>query len=102
MDPVLLLYLIALRHFIMPKLGLFFPKGVTCVNDISAGLQEHLVPAMNTLPAAARALVNVSGFCHSRCSKEDQRKRCSLFYFLPGFLDGQSPSAVGIGGGHLV
>lgn len=58
MDPVLLLYIIALRHFIMPKLGLFFPKGVTCVNDISAGLQEHLVPAMNTLPAAARALVN--------------------------------------------
>lgn len=84
----------------MPKLRLFFPKeGVTCVDDMSAGLQEHLVPAMNTLPAAARALVNVSGFCHSRCSKEDHRKRCSLFYFLPGFLDGQSPSVLNIGDG---
>lgn len=66
---------------------------------ISTGLQKHLVPSMNTLPAAARALVNVSSFCHSRCSNEDQRKRCSLCFFLTDFLDGQSLSVLGIGGG---
>ena len=55
MDPPLSLYIIALRHFSLSKLSIFFPKGiVTCVNDASAELQEHLVPAMNTLPAAAR------------------------------------------------
>lgn len=62
----------------------------------STGLQEHLVPA------AARGLVNVKAFCHSRCSKEDQSKRCRLFYFLPGFLDGQSPFVPGIRGGLVV
>lgn len=58
------------------------------MDAISTGLQEHLVPALSTLPAAARALVNVSSFYHSRCSNEDQG--CNLFYFLPDFLDGQS------------
>lgn len=61
------------------------------MNDTSAGLQENLVPAMNTLPAAARALVNVNGLCRSRCSEEQQSTRCSLFYFLLSFLAGQSP-----------
>lgn len=88
---------------IIAKLRLFFPKeGVTCVDDISSGLQDHLVPARNTLPAAARDLVNVSAFCHLRCSKEDRSKRCSLFYFLPGFLDGQSLSVLGITGGLVI
>lgn len=93
MHPPLLLYIIALRHFSLSKLStFFFPKKIlTCVNDTSGGLQEHLVPALNTLPAAARAVVNVNGLCHSGCSEEDQRTRCSLFYFLPRFLVGQSP-----------
>lgn len=92
MEPLLLLDIIALRHISLSKLSIFFPKEiVTCVNNTSAGLQKYLVPAMITLPAAARALVNVNGFWHSRYSEEDQSTRCSLFYFLPGLLVGQSP-----------
>lgn len=92
MGPLLLLYIRALRHFSLSKLSIFFPKETeTCVTDSSAGLQEHLLPATRTLPAAARALVNVNGLCHSRCSEEAQSMRCSLFYFLHGFRVGQSP-----------
>ena len=52
------------------------------MSDTSAGLQEHLVPAVNTLPAAAKALGNVNGLCHSRCSEEGQSTKCSQSPFL--------------------
>lgn len=75
----------------LPKLSIFFPKEIgTCVTHTS-GLQEHLLPAVRAPPAAAGALVNGNGFCHSRYSEEAHGTRCSLFYFLLGFLVGQSP-----------
>lgn len=103
MDPLLLLYIIALGHFIMPKLRLFFPKErITCVDDISTELQEHPVPAMNTPPAAARALVNLSGFCHSRRIRVEDAAYfifCLVFLMVKVLL---YCSVLGIGGGLVI
>lgn len=79
LDPPLLLYLIAPRHCKPAQPSIFFPKEVVIhVNDISAGLEEYLVTAMNFLPAAARPLV--IGLCQPNCTK-DWSTRCKFLFF---------------------